>query len=101
MAGEDGPGVGLGQDTEEDGIVHSGVGEKVFVFSGEDGLANHFGNVFILDDLPPFAGQLDQNVTLRVVDMANGGRLKANESVQVRQIRPTKVDIEENKNRGN
>ncbi len=97
--GEHGAKICLGQNTEEDGIIHSRVREEIFIFGREYRLADNVRNVFVLDNIPAFPRQFDQHLTVRVVNVAYGGRLKPYKRIQVRQICSVEVDVEEREQR--
>jgi hypothetical protein len=69
------------------------VPEKVFIFGREYRLPYDYRNVFVLDNLPSFSGQFKQDLTVRVVNVTCGGKLKAKESVRIRQIRAVEADV--------
>src|SRR4029077_14679017 len=92
--GGQGSNVRLGEQTEEDGIVHTGMREEVFILGREDGVTHDVRNLVIENDVPAFATQFDEDVTIRVVNVAHRGRLKANKAVQVGKVRTIEVNVE-------
>src|SRR5580700_6111883 len=91
---DQGSNVCLGQQTKEHGIVHSRMCEKVFILGGQYCTAHDIRNFLIPNDVPTFAPQFDEDVTIRIVNVAHRRRLKANESIQIRKVSTIKVDVE-------
>ncbi|MGB2620740.1 MAG: hypothetical protein WA857_05670 [Candidatus Acidiferrum sp.] len=69
--------------------------EKVFIFRREYCLPYDCRNVFVLDDLPSFSGQFKQDLTVRIVNVACGGRLETKEGFRIGQIRAVEADVKD------
>jgi hypothetical protein len=59
----------------------------------ENRVADNGGNVPILHDLAVFFCQPDQQLSVGIVDISDGGELKTREWLDVRQIGPVKIDV--------
>ena len=69
------------------------MGEEVLVLGGENCIADNGRNVPILQNLAVLRCQLNQWLSVGVVDMSNGRKLITDERPDVRQIGPVEVDI--------
>jgi len=58
----------------------------------EDGLAHHCRHLFVVHDAAVLAREFDQDLAARVADLADGGRLEADERLQVGHPRGIDVD---------
>jgi hypothetical protein len=71
------------QDTSQPGIVNSAMGEKVLVLRGEDRTANDGRDLLIPGDLTVFGSDLNERPVGDIVDVANCGKVKPIEGLQV------------------
>jgi hypothetical protein len=69
------------------------VREEALVFGGQDRVSHNGWDVGVLRNLPVLRGELDQRLAVGVVDVADGGELKAREWPELGQILPTEVDV--------
>ena len=75
------------------GVVDSVMREEVLVLRGEDGAANDGRDVLIRGDLAVFRGHLNERPAVDIVDVADGGKLKPVECLQVGQIGSIEIDV--------
>jgi hypothetical protein len=65
----------------------------VFIFGGEDCIANNRRDVLIFDDLSVLFCQFHERLAVGIVDGADGRKLKAGECFYVRQITSVEIDV--------
>ena len=81
------------EQARDSGIVHSVMGEEVFIFGSEDRVTNNGRDVLVPGDLPPLSGQFNERHLAAVVDVAYGRKLKAGECFYVGQIGPVEINM--------
>ena len=81
------------QHARNDRIVNAAMREEMFVFSGDDRIANNRRDVLILGDLAVLICQFNERLAVGIVDGADGRKLKAGECFYVRQIPSIKIDV--------
>ena len=80
-------------DAGKSEVVDSVVGEEVLVLGGENGAAKNGRDLPIPGDLAVFRSQLDERPAVYIVDVADSGKLKPAECLQVGQVGSIEIDV--------